>query len=127
DYDWPAVVDPDLDAAFTAYRSRRGAVRRARGILRGGDRWHKDGHLERMQASGCFRLCREALLHSVEHGDAARPVGFACRLGIPVADRTADELEREFRIDELDDIARRVLGERTVPFVFGYRVRMGVV
>ena len=127
DYDWPAVVDPDLDAAFTAYQSRRRAAQRARGIERGADRWHKYGHLERMRASGCFRLCREALLHSVEEGDAARAVGFARSLGLPVADPTDDRLEDELRIDELDEVARRVLGDRTVPFLFGYRVRMGVV
>jgi SAM-dependent methyltransferase len=127
DYDWPAVVDPEVDAAFTAYRSRRRAAQHARGIQRGADRWHKDGHLERMRTSGCFRLCREALLHSVEEGDAERAVGFARSLGLPVADQTDDRLEDELRIDELGEVARRVLGDRTVPFVFGYRVRMGVV
>jgi hypothetical protein len=34
--------------------------------------------------------------------------------------------ERELRIGELEETARRRLGERTVPFVFGYRVRIGV-
>ena len=127
DYDWPAVVEPDVDAAFKDYQARRGAVRRARGIQRGGDRWHKEAHLERMRASGCFRFCREAVLHSVEDGDAERAVGFARSLGLPVADRTDDRLESELGIEELDEVARRVLGDRTVPFLFGYRVRMGVV
>jgi len=127
DYDWPAVVDPELDAAFQAYQARRGASRRLRGIQRGVDRWHKEGHLERMRASGRFRFCREAVLHSVEDGDAERAVGFARSLGLPVADLSDDELEHELRIDELDDVARRVLGSGTVPFVFGYRVRIGVL
>ena len=35
-------------------------------------------------------------------------------------------MERELRIDELEAVARRVLGDRTVPFLFGYRVRVGV-
>src|SRR5262249_26841988 len=125
-YDWPAVVDPDVDAALTAYQSPRRAGRRARGSLRGGDRWHKDGHLQRMRESGCFRVCREALIHSVEDGGAKRAVGFARSLGLPVADLTDDELEGELRIGELEDVAREVLGTRTVPFVFGYRVRIGV-
>src|SRR5215470_9717182 len=127
DYDWPAVVDPELDAAFTAYQARRREARRARGVQRGADRWHKDGHLERMRASGRFRLCREAVLHSVEDGDAVRAVGFARSLGLPAADPGDDGLERELRIDELDEVARRVLDTRTVPFVFGYRVRIGVL
>src|SRR5262249_56233935 len=74
DYDWPAVVDPDVDAAFTAYQSRRRAARRARGILRGGDRWHKDGHLQRMRESGCFRVCRHALLPSLPAAATHRPL-----------------------------------------------------
>ena len=79
-----------------------------------------------MRASGRFRFCRELLLHSVESGDADRVVGFARSLGLPVADKTDDELELELQIDELDQVARRVLGDRTVPFLFGYRVRVGV-
>jgi SAM-dependent methyltransferase len=127
DYDWPPVVDPEVDEAFWAYQRRRGEVRRRRGIRRGGDVWPKEGHLERMRASGRFRYCREVVLHSREDGDANRIVGFARSLGLPVADLREEELERELRIDELEAVARRVLGDRTVPFLFGYRMRVGIV
>jgi SAM-dependent methyltransferase len=127
DYDWPPVVDPEVDEAFSAYQGRRADVRRRRGLERGGDVWPKEGHLERMRASGRFRYCREVLLHSIEDGDADRIVGFARSLGLPVADLRDGELERELRIDELERVARRVLGDRTVPFLFGYRVRVGIV
>ena len=30
-------------------------------------------------------------------------------------------------LDELERTARRVLGDRVVPFLFGYRVRLGFV
>ncbi len=126
DYDWPPVVDPEVDAAFVEYQDRRWAARSARGIKRGVDRWPKREHLERMRASGRFRFCRELLLHSVEDGDADRVVGFARSLGLPGADRTDEELELELQVDELEQVARRVLGDRTVPFLFGYRVRVGV-
>jgi SAM-dependent methyltransferase len=126
DYDWPPVVDPGVDAAFQAYRARRAEMRARRGIQRGADRWPKHEHLERMRASGRFRLCREVALHSVEEGNAARLVGFAHSLGLP-AIASDEELERELRVDELEASARRVLGDRTVPFLFGYRVRLGVV
>jgi SAM-dependent methyltransferase len=126
DYDWPPVVDPEIDAAFMAYRARRAALRAKRGIQRGADRWAKHEHLERLRASGRFRLCREIVLHSVEDGNAERIVGFARSLGLPVA-APDDELEDELRVSELEATARHVLGERTVPFVFGYRVRLGVV
>jgi hypothetical protein len=80
-----------------------------------------------MRASGRFRYCREVVLHSLEDGDADRIVGFVRSLGVPVADVRDEELERELLIDELEAVARRVLGDRTVPFLFGYRVRVGVV
>jgi SAM-dependent methyltransferase len=127
DYDWPPVVDPELDEAFWAYRSRRADVRRAQLIERGADRWPKHEHLARIRASGRFGYCREIVLHSIEEGDAERVGGIARSIGLPVADMTNEELERELRIDELEAVARNVLGERTVPFRFGYRVRIGVI
>jgi SAM-dependent methyltransferase len=126
DYDWPPVVDPELDDAFLAYQRRRRDVRRARKIQRGADRWAKEQHLGRMRASGRFRYCREILLHSVEDGDAERLVGFAGSFGLPFDGVSDEELERALRVDELEAVARRVLGDRTVPFHFGYRVRIGV-
>ena len=127
DYDSPPAVDPEVDEAFEAYQRRRRAVRRARGIQRGADRWPKHEHLERMRASGRFRFCREVVLHSVEEGDPSRIGGFARSLGMPTAELLDEDLERELGVDELEEVAHRVLGERTVPFVFGYRVRIGVL
>jgi SAM-dependent methyltransferase len=125
DYEWPPVIDPEVDEAYDAYQGRRREMRERRGIQRGGDRWLKSKHLERMQASGQFRFCREILLHSIEDGDADRVVGFAYSLGLPTA-IDDPELDRELRVRDLEKVARRVLGERTVPFLFGYRVRVGV-
>jgi SAM-dependent methyltransferase len=127
DYDWPPVVDPEVDEAFSAHQRRWREVRRRYGIQRGGDVWPKDGHLERMRASGRFRYCREVVLHSLEEGNADRIVGFARSIGPPAADLPEEELERELLIDELDAVARRALGNRTVPFLFGYRVRVAIV
>jgi SAM-dependent methyltransferase len=126
DYDWPPTVDPELDEAYDAYHRRRRELRARRGIQRGADRWHKREHLERMRASGRFSYCREVVLHSFEDGDAERVVGFARSLGLPAADAQDTELEVELRVGELEAVARRVLGDRTVPFLFGYRVRLGV-
>jgi len=126
DYDWPPVVDPEVDAAYDAYHARRGEFRRKHGIQRGADRWPKSGHLERMRESGHFAFCRELLFHSLEEGNADRIVGFAYSLGLPAVDLGDEEIDRELRIGELEKVARRVLGDRTVPFLFGYRVRAGV-
>jgi SAM-dependent methyltransferase len=127
DYDWPPVVDPELDAAYEAYQERRREVRRRRRIQRGGDRWSKSGHLDRMRESGCFAVCREVVFNSIEEGNAERIVGFARSLGLPVAAGDDPELERDLDIAQLEAVARRVLGARTVPFLFGYRVRLGVM
>jgi SAM-dependent methyltransferase len=126
DYDWPPIVDPELDAAYEAYQERRRETRRRRGIQRGGDRWPKSGHLDRMRESGCFAACREVVLNSIEDGNADRIEGFARSLGLPVASGDDPDLERDLDIAELEEVARRVLGDRTVPFLFGYRVRLGV-
>jgi SAM-dependent methyltransferase len=127
DYDWPPVVDPEVDEAFKAYQARRGELRERHGLQRGGDRWRKSEHLRRMRESGRFAFCREALLHSFEEGDAERLVGFTRSLGMPVVDAQDAYLEDELRIGELEEVARCVLDDRTVPFLFGYRVRIGVV
>ena len=126
DYDWPPVVDPEVDDAFWAYQGRRREVRKARKIQKGADRWSKEQHLGRMRASGRFRYCREVLLHSIEKGDADRVGGFARSFGLPFVDISNEQLERELRVDELEAVAHRVLGDRTVPFLFGYRVRLCV-
>jgi SAM-dependent methyltransferase len=126
DYDWPPVVDPELDAAYAEYQQRRAGFRKRHRIERGGDRWPKHEHLERMRASGHFTFCREILLHSEEPGDAERVVGFTRSLGLPVVELTYEDADDELGVNELGEVARRVLGARTVPFVFGYRVRVGV-
>jgi SAM-dependent methyltransferase len=126
DYDWPPIVEPELDQAFAAYQGRRAEARRTRGIKRGGDSWVKHEHLERMRRSGGFAYCCEVVLHSIEDGNVERVAGLARSLGLPVADMSDDDLEQELRIDELEEVARCVLGDRTMPFLFGYRVRIGV-
>jgi SAM-dependent methyltransferase len=126
DYDLPPAVDPEVDAAFSAYLARRREARAKRSIRQGADLWSKDKHLERMRESGRFAFCREIVLHSVEDGDAERVGGLARSLGLPMADPDHPELEQELRIEELEDAARRVLGDATVPFVLGYRIRLGV-
>lgn len=124
DYDIFPTVDWELDEAVWEYGSRRGELRRRLGIRAGADSWSKDGHLQRMRESGEFRYCRELVLHSVEPGDAERIVGLMRSIGmIRGVDVDADA---EVRLDEVDAVARRVLGDRTVPFRFGYHVRVGV-
>lgn len=127
DYDLPPAVDPEVDAAFEAYLARRRDARAKRSIRQGTDRFAKHGHLERMRNSGRFGFCREVVLHSIEDGDAERVGGLARSLGLPIADSEDPVLESELRIGDLEAVAARVLGRRVVPFLLGYRIRLGVV
>ena len=120
DYDIVPVVDPEIEQAWDAYGARRRALREREGIQGGSERWPKDGHLQRLRGSGYFHFCREFVVHAETVGDADDLLGLVRSLGLLV------EFEDELRFDELEEVVRRVLGERTVPFVFGYRVRIGV-
>ncbi len=126
DYDWPPVIAPEVDAEFDGYQRRRRELREKRDLKRGADIWPKHEHLQRLQNNGHFSYCRELLFHSVEEGDADRVVGFAYSLGCPAVELGDVEIERELRVSKLEEVARRALGDRTVPFLFGYRVRVGV-
>ncbi len=117
DYEWPPAIHPEIDAAWEEVM---------RAIGNHGRVW-KAEHLERMRASGRFRYVREVLLHSEEPGGAERVIRSAWTLG-PLAQRIADgELsEDDVGLTRLREVAVRVLGDRRVPFVYGYRVRLGV-
>jgi SAM-dependent methyltransferase len=123
DYDPVPVVDPELEAAFETVLDEAKALREATGRI---SPWtssaplRKDEHAKRMRASEQFRYVRELVLHSVEEGDAERVLGLIRSYG--AVEVHSDEL----RLDELEATARRVLGDRTVPLWFGYRVRIGV-
>ena len=74
----------------------------------------------RSRESGLFRFCREFVLHVEIVGGAEEIIGFVGSLGM------LRGLEQELHTHELEEVARRVLGERKVPLIFGYRVRIGV-
>jgi ubiquinone/menaquinone biosynthesis C-methylase UbiE len=121
DYDPAPLVEPEVDAAYDEYLRRRREARERRGIPRGGDIWPKREHLDRMQASGRFRRCRELGLHTIAPGSAESLVGFARSIGL-----SGDATEEELGILALEDEARRTLGDRQLPFLWSYRIRYGV-
>jgi SAM-dependent methyltransferase len=113
DYDVPPVIEPEVDEAFERYLERR----REAGVRMGASRWPKHEHLARIEASGHFHSAREIVLHGETEGGADRVIGFARSIGSRVESVTTDELE---------GIARRVLGERVVLWTVTYRVRVGI-
>jgi len=123
DYDPIPVVHPELDAAYETLMEAARAARERTGRISPwttrGPLW-KAEHLQRMRDSGQFRFTRELVMHSVEEGDADRFVGGALSMG-------AIEVHRdELGLDDLEALARQVLGDRVVPFWFGYRMRIGI-
>lgn len=124
DYDAAPAIHPEIDAAHEAVLDRAQELRRDTGVLAP---WaprhhvHKDEHLANMRASGAFRYVRDLQAHSVEDGDADRLLGMIRSFG-----GVAMHEHEELGLDRLEAVARRILGDRTVPFWFGYRVRLGI-
>ena len=126
DYDVVPVCDWRAEEAFRALVERRRAFRIARGTYSGSDKWPKHSHLERIAGSGRFRYTREIVLHSIDEGDANRLIGLAYSIGLPFTDGD-EEVERELGYSAFEETVRAVLGDRVLPFRFGYRVRIGIV
>jgi SAM-dependent methyltransferase len=123
DYDWPPVVNWEVESAFEELMQR---VRAGRASDGRGMRYAKDGHLERIKDSGHFRYAREIVFHSRERADAKRIVGMALSLG-PLTVRLHDGLsEEEAGLTALRETADRALGDREVDIFLGYRIRLGV-
>jgi SAM-dependent methyltransferase len=123
DYDWPPVVNWEVEAAFEELirRVRAGRAPDGRGM-----RYAKDGHLERIKASGLFRYAREIVFHARDRADAQRIVGMALSLG-PLTVRLSEGLsEDEAGLTALREAADRALGDHETEIFIGYRIRLGV-
>ena len=127
DYDIVPVCEWHAETAFRDLIRRRREIRIARGTYSGADRWPKETHLERIEASGRFRYTREIVLQSVEEdGGAERLVGLAHSIGLPVPGGE-EEVERELGYRPFTAAVHEALADRTLPFRFGYRIRVGIV
>ena len=115
DYEWPPTVSREVELAFQPLLASGAFLSHAEA---------KGSHAERMRASGHFGVVKEIALHSLEEGDGARLVGLALTLG-PVWRRLAEgSSERDLGIDSLRAAARELPGP--VPWLFSYRVRLGL-
>jgi SAM-dependent methyltransferase len=120
DYDWPPIVQWEVEAAFEEM------LRRIRRHRRERPRHEKAGHLGRIAASGYFRYTCEALVHSRETGGAGRIIGIAFSLGPLTVLLEGGLSEEELGLAKLRETAARVLDDREVPWFLCYRVRLGV-
>jgi SAM-dependent methyltransferase len=123
DYDWPPVVNWEVESAFEEVLRRVRAGRRPDGSPM---RFSKEGHLDRIKGSGHFRYAREIVFHSRDRADAQRIVGMAFSLGPLTVLLGNGQSEEELGLAALREASERALGDRTVDIFVGYRIRLGV-
>lgn len=126
DCDWPPTLHWQVEEAYDACVQQANALEREHGTARGLRYWNKRQHGERMRASGHFRFVKEIKLHHVEQGDAERIVGVALSQGQIAGLLKHGLSEDEIGITALRTAAHAALGDRSVPWYWSYKVRLGV-
>jgi ubiquinone/menaquinone biosynthesis C-methylase UbiE len=126
DYDTPPLVHPEVDAAFLQHLMERRRVRDEHKVEAGWTRTPKSSHLDVIRESGHFAHTREVVFHDEAEVDAHRIIGLARSLGLVSELIALGVTEEALGLTALEQTTRRVLGERRVPWVVGYRVRLGV-
>lgn len=126
DCDWPATMGWQIEAAYLRFNEKVEALAEQHGVTARICRWNKDGHLQRMAQSGCFRFTRELLVHSEEHGNDERLMMLARSMGSVATLLKMGLSEREVGLNELQEAAARHMGPAPRPWYFSYRVRVGV-
>jgi SAM-dependent methyltransferase len=128
DYDWPPSTPHwAAEAAYAALQQRVAALEREHGASAGLLRWPKDGHLDRMRASGRFRFTRELLVHHRETGTADRFLRLVLSQGSVATLRKRGMPDAAIGLDSFAASIQAALGAGEGPWFFSYRVRIGVV
>lgn len=128
DCDWPPTTTRwEADAAYNRCMERVKELGVEFGVEDGLKFWSKEGHLERMKTSGCFRFTKEVVIHHVEQGNAERLVGLAQSQGNVIPLLKQGLSEEEIGLSEIGRVAAETLGESLAPWYFSYRVRLGIV
>ena len=126
DYDMPPLVHPEVDAAFREHLELRGRFRDRHKVEAGWTRVPKATHLDAIRDSGHFSYTREAVFHDAGEVDADRILRLARSLGLVSELLALGVTEEDLGLSELAAATHRVVGDRTVGWVLGYRVRLGV-
>ena len=126
DYDFPALIHPEIDAAFVEHLQLRRRYRDEHSVEAGWTRTPKTTHLDAIRESGLFAHTREFVVHDELDAGAAEIVGFARSLGLVPELLELGVSEDELGLTALDETVRRVIGDRRVPSLWGYRARLGV-
>lgn len=82
DCDWPLVLQPSIEARYNRLIAASDALlTELQPAADQARKWDKEGHLGRIQASGCFSYAREIVFHNFESCDAERYIGLALSQG----------------------------------------------
>lgn len=124
DYDWPPTISRASDELFHSFMDRVFSVAETKGKQVGPAGWEKSGHLERMRASGHFRMVKEIALHNVEQGDVERFIGLTLSMSSILAfgEVTAEEVD----LAAYQRAARQTLPATPIPWYISYHVRLAV-
>lgn len=126
DYDWPPVLNWELEQVYQEIDRRLDEIVQERGLVENPQRWPKHTHLARMRDSSFFHFTREFFLHHVEYGDAARFLEMILTNAYSHHFKLKTITEQELGFDRLRRAAFQTLGSRAVPWYFSYRVRIGI-
>ena len=126
DYDTPPAVHPDVHKAFADHLRLRRHFRDVHEVAAGWTRAPKTEHLAAIRESGHFAFVRELVLHDEGDAGVEEVLGLARSLGLVPELRALGVTDEELGLTRLEETARRVLGRRTLPWLIGYRVRLGV-
>lgn len=125
DYDLPFTIHWEVEQSENEVMARFRTLRAERGLDSNVKSWSKDKHLERMQASSHFRYTKEITLHNIEFGNADRLIGLVISWGSFRYLRQG-VTEQELGLDQLREVANRVIGDEPIPWYLSYRVRIGI-
>ena len=126
DYDMPPVVHPEVDRIFAEHLRLRKHFRDVHEVTAGWTRMPKVEHLAAIRDSGHFGFARELVLHDEAEAGADDVLGLARSLGLVPELRALGVTDEELGLLRLEGATRRVLGRRRLPWLIGYRVRLGV-
>jgi ubiquinone/menaquinone biosynthesis C-methylase UbiE len=123
DYDTPPTIHWELDRLAQEASMRLVERIRERGLAPTIKIWPKNKSLDPLRESGHFRFTREVMLHSIEHGDAAR---FLEMMRSNAFNNQFQFTDQEIGFDRLSSAALQYIGSEPVPWYVSYRVRIGV-
>ncbi|MBV9867234.1 MAG: class I SAM-dependent methyltransferase [Abitibacteriaceae bacterium] len=128
DCDWPPTTSHwEAETAYRAFIDGVHQIEQANNLSEGLQKWAKEEHLSRMQASGCFRYTKELGVHHWEKGNAERLIGLALSQGGVATVLKHGFNESDIGLNELKAVLNRTLGDEQKPWCWSYKVRVGIV